>query len=45
MYTWLFEVVVKFEKYFTTKGTKFFHKAHKKVFVNFVVYFLLWPLW
>jgi hypothetical protein len=23
-------VVVKFEKYFTTKGTKIFHKAHKK---------------
>jgi hypothetical protein len=25
-----FEVVVKFEKYFTTKGTKFLHKAHQK---------------
>jgi hypothetical protein len=31
--------MVKFEKYFTTKGTKFFHKAHKKTFVTFVCFF------
>ncbi len=34
-------VVVKLEKYHTTKGTKLFHKVHEeKIFVNFVAYLL-----